>query len=567
MDAFSDPEIEEIIVWTSSQVGKTTIIENVVGYYIDQDPAPILVVQPILDVARTFSKDRLSPMLRDTPCLQNKISDGNSRDPDNTVFHKVFKGGHVTMAGANSSASLGNRPIRIALQDEIDRYPASVGTEGDPCGLATKRTTAFWNRKIGKFSTGTIKGRSRIESAYEASDMRKFYVPCPHCGEFQILKWKQLKWPKDEKGKHIPEDAWYECGYCYREITDVDKPQMLREGEWRAERQTKGIAGFWLNELYSPWVSFGNMAVRFIQAKKGGPEVLQVFINTALAETWEEGETTVDDNTLVGRREQYGPEVPAGAVLLTAGVDIQVDRIEVRVDAHAVGNECWGLEHKILYGDPVRKQVWDDLDEYLMRLWKHEFGIYLPVSGVAIDTGYLNHQVYAFVKPRQTRRVHGYLQRVFAIKGANEPMKPFLNRPSKNNIAKINLFNIGVNTAKDTLHARLRITEPGPGYVHHNYSFDEEYFKQLTNEVRKIKKGVRIWEAKAGAKVEGLDLAVYSMAALGLLNINLEKLAVLLQEKIKKQKEQGDQEGGNPIVPVPKKTGRRVISQGIKRDV
>jgi len=270
----------------------------------------------------------------------------------------------------------------------------------------------------------------------------------------------------------------------------------------------------------------------------------------------------------LARKEQYGPELPANVVLLTAGVDIQVNRIEIKVVGHGIHDETWRMEYKVLKGDPVRQQVWNDLDEYLMTLWKHKLGVSLPISGACIDTGYLTQQVYAFVKPRQQRRVFGFLQRVFAIKGSNEPMKPFLNRPSFNKIAQVHLYMLGVNTAKDTIHARLKINKPGPGYMHFPLDFDEEYFKQLTAEVRRFKKGVRIWEARPGAKVEALDNEVYAMAARGLLNANLERLAERLQERVKARPEgyiQKNRRGVNPIVLVPRrKKGRRIIHPGIR---
>ena len=499
-------------------------------------------------------------MLRDTPCLKGQVG-YKTRISESTILHRVFHGGHVTVAGANSAASLAGRPIRILLMDEIDRYPFSAGAEGDPCYLAEKRTTTFWNRKIAMFSTPTIKGLSRIEMAYESSDKRKFYVPCPHCNEFQILKWAQCKWPKD-----TPLEAYYECEFCKGIITDADKTQMLRYGEWRAEKPVKGIAGFWVNELYSPWVSFSNMAMRFLRSKKD-PEQLKVFVNTALAETWEEGET-MEDTSLISRRERYGPDLPSNVVILTAGVDIQGDRIESEVVGWGVGQETWGIERKFFYGDPARMQVWKDLDEYLQKLWKHEYGIYLPISAVCIDTGFMTQQAYVFVKPRQTRYIHGFLQRIFAIKGSSEAMKPFLSRASKNNVAKINLFTLGVNTAKDTIHAWLKIDKPGPCYAHFPFEYDDDFFAQLTSEVRIYRKGIRIWEKKAGKRNEALDNRVYAMAAIGLINANLEKVAINLQERAKKLKEQDNMQGGqenNRIIPVGKQRKIKKTSRWVNK--
>jgi phage terminase large subunit GpA-like protein len=336
MNAFSDPYIEKIVCMTAAQVGKTEILNNVVGYFIDHDPSPILVVQPTLDIGKAYSKDRLAPMLRDSPALKGRVKDVKSKDSHNTVLYKKFVGGHITIAGANSAASLASRPIRIVLCDEVDRYPVSAGTEGDPVDLAFKRATTFWNRKVGIVSTPTLKNFSRIEKAYEESDMRKFYVPCPACSEMQILRWANVKWPKDR-----PLEAVYVCEFCGTEIGDADKIRMVRQGVWKAERECKGVAGFWLNELYSPWISFGNMASRFLQAKHKGQETLKVFINTALAETWEEEGESISDVGIMGRREKYEAEAPMGVGLLTSAADVQQDRIEVLTIGWGISEEAW----------------------------------------------------------------------------------------------------------------------------------------------------------------------------------------------------------------------------------
>ena len=222
-------------------------------------------------------------MLRDTTVLKELVKDPRARDSNNTILHKTFAGGHITMAGANSASSLASRPIRIVFMDEVDRFPALAGSEGDPVALTKKRTTTFWNRKIIMTSTPTVKGASRIEQAFSESDQRKYYVPCPECGEFQILYWANIKWNQDEVGKHLPETARYVCEFCNHEIKEADKSRLLLGGEWRATDESNGVAGFWINELYSPWVSWSDMVTTFIEAKKY-PETLKVFTNTALAE-------------------------------------------------------------------------------------------------------------------------------------------------------------------------------------------------------------------------------------------------------------------------------------------
>ena len=280
MDAASDPETETIVLMTSAQIGKTAMIENVIGYYVTQDPSPILCLQPTLEMAATFSKDRLAPMLRDTPALRGLVKDARARDSGNTQLHKQFPGGHITMTGANSPANLASRPIRIVLCDEVDRYPESAGTEGDAVALATKRTATFWNRKMLVTSTPTIKNLSRIEQAFLGSDQRRYWVPCPDCGEHQLLKWANVKW---DEGK--TETAHYVCEHCGSCIDEQHKPAMLAAGEWRADAVFRGIAGFHLNEIYSLWRRWSEMAADFLTAKHAGSEMLKAFVNTSLGET------------------------------------------------------------------------------------------------------------------------------------------------------------------------------------------------------------------------------------------------------------------------------------------
>ena len=517
MDAVNDPTIHTVVVMKAAQIGWTEILNNVLGYFIDQDPAPVLMVQPTLEMAAAWSKDRFAPMVRDTPALTDKVSDSKARDSGNTILHKTFPGGHVTMAGANSPSGLASRPIRIVLADEIDRYPASAGAEGDPVSLARKRMATFWNRKLLMGSTPTVKGVSRIEAAFDGSDQRRYWVPCPHCEETQTLKWANVKWPKDE-----PEKAYYVCEHCGCEITDADKPAMLRAGEWRAEGEANGIAGFHINEIYSPWSTFASMAVAFV-ADKQFPETLKTWINTALGETWEEEGDQVDDESLLGRREEYGPEIPEGALVLTAGVDVQQDRLEVGVDAWGPSDECWAMDYRVLWGDPTQPEVWDDLDDVLKADWPHELGHRIRIGVTCIDSGYLTDMVYAFTGPRKRRKV-------FATKGMDGAGRPIAGPPSaqKTKDGKvITKFLIGVDEAKRILAYRLQ-AKPGPGRCHWHQEFDEEYFAQLTAE-KKITKHTRghpynVW-IKTRPRNEALDIRVLNMAALKILNPKWDVLA------------------------------------------
>lgn len=559
MDAIVDPLTTKIVLMFPAQSGKTEVINNVIGYYIDQDPAPILLMEPTLEIARAWSKDRFAPMLRDTPALRGKVKDPRSRDSGNTQLHKIFDAGHITMCGANSPASLASRPIRIVLLDEIDRYPPSAGSEGDPVKLAEARARTFLNRKIAVASTPTTKGMSRIEAEFETSDQRKFWVPCPHCGAYQIMMFKNIKWPKGE-----PENAAYYCAHCSAQVLDRDKPSMLAEGEWRAEGEFKGVAGFWINGLYSPWLTFAEIAAIWAEAKRqaerGNIEPLKVAVNTVLTESFIETGDTVRDDALFARREPYGPEVPEAAVILTAGVDIQDDRIEVQVDAFGPGEERWNIDHRILWGDTSAiphdprqgttsakdRTVWDDLDDWLLTAWEHESGATLPIACACVDSGHRTDEVYRFVRPRQKRRV-------FAVKGLSIPGRPIVARFTLQKHHGVKLFPLGVDTAKQRIYARLKVTEPGPGYMHFPMPRDEEYFRQLTSEqlMTKYYKGHprKEWILPPGMRNEALDITVYALAALYIINPDIDRLAARLKT------------GVDPAPP----RRRRIRSRGVER--
>ena len=343
MDSINDPAINEIVVMSCSQVGKTEILLNAIGYYIAYEPAPILVVQPTLEMARAWSQDRLAPMIRDSSILKYKVADVKSKDSANTVLHKVFNGGHITACGANSPASLASRPIKIVLCDEIDRYPPTAGSEGDPVLLAKRRSATFWDSKLVLTSTPTVKGNSQIENAYYESDQRKFYVPCKKCKKKQTLKWSQVKWEKDK-----PETAKYICEHCEKKWDNLDRVNSISKGSWKATEKFNGRAGFFLNGLYSPWVTLEEAVGEFLRAKKQ-PETLRVFVNTYLGETWEDEGERIDDLGLYERREDY--TFPEEVILLTAGVDIQDDRIEVEVVGWGLEEETWSIDYHIIYGD------------------------------------------------------------------------------------------------------------------------------------------------------------------------------------------------------------------------
>lgn len=529
MDALGDPSVEAVVIMSSAQIGKTEIINNVIGYHIHLDPAPILLLQPTLEMAEAWSKDRFAPMLRDTDSLRGLVKDPRTRDSGNTLLHKRFPGGHITMAGANSPASLASRPIRLVLCDEVDRYPVSAGTEGDPVSLAKKRSTTFWNRKLLLTSTPTIKGASRIEAAFLQSDQRRFHVPCLHCGEMQTLKWQQVKWESDENEegikRHKPETAHYVCEHCDGALRDSDKLAMLKAGQWIAEAPFTGIVGFHVNELYSPWVTFPQMVAEFLKAKKL-PETLKTWVNTSLGESWEEAGESIEADALMQRKESWGFEAPEEVAVITAGVDVQGDRLEIEIKGWGIGEESWSLDYRQFFGDPAQDAVWQELDAYLQRPVKSKTGMHLNIACACIDSGGHHTQaVYEFCKSRAVRGI-------FPVKGMNQPGKPLVGRPSKNNRYKIRLYPLGVDTGKEVIYSRLRLTDHGPGYCHFPVDRDREYFLQLTAEkqVTRFHKGAarREW-IKTRSRNEALDCNVYALAALKLLNPDLDALAAAMR--------------------------------------
>jgi len=515
MDACSDPLIEQVVVMSAAQVGKTEVINNLIGFYVDQDPAPILVVMPTLEMARSWSTDRLAPMLMESPRLSGKVEEPRTRDSGNTILHKRFPGGHLTVVGANSASGLSSRPIRVVLCDEVDRYPPSAGTEGDAIALAYRRTATFWNRKLILTSTPSIKGLSRIEQAWLQSDQRRFHVPCPACHADQLLSWGApdapfgLKW---ESGR--PETAAYLCAACGVLIDEADKYGMLAAGRWVAGViGQQRIAGFHLNALYSPWTRWADLARQFLEAKPYR-ETLKTFVNTVFGEPWEEEGEQLNPASLTDRREEYRAIVPAGVALLTAGVDVQGDRLEVLVNGWGQGEESWRIHYEQLFGDPGREDVWQRLDHVLANSYKHETGADIRIRSACIDAmGGHTEMVYRFTAARKARNI-------WAVRGATKPGQALLGRPSKPNKFGAKLLPIGTETGKDILFSRLRILQAGPGYLHFPHWLDAEYFAQLTAEkaITRYVKGrpVRSYE-KTRPRNEALDLEVYALAALALL--------------------------------------------------
>ncbi|MCO6052330.1 phage terminase large subunit family protein [Mesorhizobium sp. RP14(2022)] len=539
MDAISDKQTHTVVLMSSSQVGKSEILLNLIGYHVHRDPAPLLMVQPSLDAAESFSKERLAPMIRDTPALASRIAPVRARDSGNTILHKSFPGGHLSLVGANSPAGLSSRPVRVVVGDEVDRYEQSAGTEGDPVTLAIKRTTNFWNRKIVLASTPGTRGLSRIERAFEGSDQRRFLVPCPDCGHAQRLVWARVVWSKEE-GTHRPETAHYACEACGSLWDDGQRLNAVRHGQWIAERPFRGIAGFHLNELYSPWRRLSETVSDFLAAKDA-PELLKAWTNTALGETWEDQAERLDASGLLSRGETYDETcVPSPVRLVTAGIDVQGDRLECSRWGWGVGEESWLIEHQIILGDPAQPAIWDELDDWLATDCQSETGARLKTRAACIDMGGHHTQaVLKFCRDRKGRRIHA----VIGMGGSRPIWTP---KASKSKLGKLSFYGVGVDTAKDTIYARLQIEGPDtmsepptqpqqaertglsshalqpdhashPGYVHLPLSVTASFVAQLVAEVVQVRmvKGrpVREWVLPSGKRNEALDCAVYALAA------------------------------------------------------
>lgn len=511
--------VQRVVFMKSAQVGASELGFNWLGYIIHSSPGPVMMVQPTTETAERVSKQRIAPMIEETPVLREIIAPARAKDSGNTMLVKEFPGGFLVITGGNSPVGLRSMPVKYLFFDEADAAPADAGGEGDPLELAEKRTTTFARRKIFIVSTPTVKDLSRVEREFERGDQRRYFVPCPHCEAMQWLKWRQLKWPEGEPGA-----AQYECEACGKLIPERHKTEMLERGEWRATAPFDGItASFHISSLYSPlgWKSWSELVREFLKARTN-PELLKTFVNTSLGETWEDDYSAkVGAAGLRERAEFYEPGVvPAAACILVAGVDVQDNRLEVTLKAYGRGEEAWVVSHQAIFGDPARAELWKQLDQVLLRTYRHESGGEVAVAAAAIDSGgHHTHEVYQYTRERRGRHV-------IAVKGQSQRGKPAIAKPTKVDVNfrgqslrhGAEVYPMGSDTIKTTLYGRLKLSEPGPGYVHFHAELPPDYFDQLTAEKQIIRyvKGfpVREWTKKSGARNEALDCAVMAYAAL-----------------------------------------------------
>lgn len=528
MDAISDPNVERISVMKSARVGFTKMFCAAVGYFIEHDPCPIMLVQPTLDDARRHSKEDIAPMIRDVPAIRDLVAEPKSRDSDNTILEKIYRGGSLSLVGANSARGFRRTSRRVVIFDEVDGYPVSAGSEGDQVALGIRRTEYYWNRKILAGSTPTIAGASRIEALFEEGDQRRYHVPCPQCGAYQVLRFPNLKWADGN-----PESAYFVCEKNGCVIEEQDKRAMVEQGRWLPDApdhftETHRHASFhiWAAYSYSPNATWGQLAAEFLTAKRGGPLTLKTFINTALGETWHDRGEAPDWERLMKRRDAYQiGTVPAGAMLLTAGVDVQKDRLVVEVVGWGRGKVSWSVDYAVLPGDTsdLDRGPWVQLQGFLDRTYLHAGGTPLAIALLAVDSGYNTQDVYTWARKYPMSRVIATkgLSGGSALIGAPSPVE--VSDRGRRLKRGYRCWPVCGGIAKSELYGWLRLEvqsdggKEAPGYCHFP-EYNEDYFRQLTAEqlipVKDRRGFIRLeWSLIPGRENHVLDCRVLARAA------------------------------------------------------
>jgi phage terminase large subunit GpA-like protein len=521
MDAITDPDNEDIVFVTSSQVGKTTIIVAAQGFYCEADPCAQLSAWPTQDVADAFQSETFDPTVRDSVEWRSVMT-GRTE----------FKGGQINFVGANTPNKLAMRPIRVVTGDEVDRWPISSGKEGSPVELAKKRRTTYQNRKGLWVSTPVHEDTSVIVQLFKETRQHYFQVTCPSCSLKQVLKWDNVIYSKGRE-----DDAEYACDGCGDLWSEMKKRRLVREGEWThlAKGPFKCFhadtpphrerIGFWINELYSPWSSMREMAHAWTRAE-GNPEFEQTFYNTRLGLPYRGGISAfADPEGLKVRREKYDPKkCPKRAALLTAAADVQDDRIEVLVTAWGKGDECWLLDHHVINLDPSTDAAWDELAKFLEGGYDHlgEAGEQLGIFSATVDSGgHFTQKAYQFsAKWLKVGR------RWYAHKGVPGEKKPIWIQSEQRFKDNIKLFLIGVDDAKATIYTRYANQKPGPGYVHLHEGISDDQIAQMTSERAETEYvdgyPKRKWTKPRHRRNEMLDLLVYNYAVRCSVNIDMD---------------------------------------------
>ncbi len=562
---------EQVKVIKGTQLGFTEVGLNTILAYMDLYPCPILMVMPVETLAKKFSNAKLTPSIKAIPHLNKKIKNAKSIDDGGGTFEKDFDGGMFSLGWSYSASAFASFSAKVVVLDDVDRFPDDVEDEGDPLELGKNRADAFAGRKIYINSTPTTKDASKIEREFEDSDQREYFMPCPHCtpkehalqhrGNMIRFTIDAFRYEKDSSGA-IVGDPYMVCGHCGGIIDEHEKSWMMSAAsgaKWIPLNPGHIHRGYKLNSFYSPlgWLGWKNIAQEHVKAhkamKRGNNKLLKKFMNTRLAETFEEEIEKVDDDVLMEHVETYEAQVPEGVLVLTAGIDTQDDRLEIEVVGWGHLDESWSIDYRVFHGDTRGKEVWSRLDEYLFHTrFKRKDGSEMMVHTSCLDTGgHRTKESYAFALTR-------FLRRLYAIKGAKPVDAPIIPRkPTRKDRKKPPLFNIGVNKIKDVIYDYMMTDEKGAGYMHFPDlpQYDKGYFKQLTAEKRE-KSGRWV---KFRERNEALDVRVYAYAALHLsgmdLNIIKERGPVVVAST----------DTAGVATGTTKKRRRRIISSGVRR--
>lgn len=554
LDVIKEPGIRRIDYMTGAQLGKTTVMQCIASYFIDHEPKSQIIAQPTEGDTQTFRETKLNPMLDANPKIKNKLAKPRGREGANNSRLISYSGGWLMFSWARSPNTLRGRSAPVTHADEVDAM--DVTKEGDPVNLLQQRSATFGDQQLSiRSSTPTIKGASRIETGFLAGDQRRFYVVCPDCGESQYFRWENVTWhgrrstgikdaAEDLQGEHDPGSALYACNHCGSLWNDGQRIAAIRGAEaaglgWIAAKPFAGHASFHAPEMLSTMRRLKDIVQSYLDKLRD--DDLQTFVNVSLAETYEEPGEKADPNSLLARVEEYAAPVPMGGVYLTAGIDMQIDRLECEVVAWGLSEESWSVGYFVLWGDPLGDEVWFDLDNLLAEKWRHETGVMLKVSAACLDTGGTKgytQAAYEYARGKEARKL-------FAVKGIAGWDRPIVEKPmrkqSGRNARKVALFLVGADQAKAVVMRRLANPTPGPGYCHFPNDYDESYFRGLTAEklVTNYRKGqpVREWTKPDKERNEPLDCRAYALAALKIMQPNLRLHQERLMQKAESLKE------------------------------
>jgi phage terminase large subunit GpA-like protein len=523
LDVMCDEIHQDVVFNKPAQVGFTEAVNQAVGCWMHHDPSGIIVIQPNDSMAKSWMKERIDPMLAESPTLRGIVrSENGRRTSDDTMQRKMFRNGWLVTVGANAPSGLRSRPARRAVGDERSGWTLDARNQGDPWDLVGERTATFWNAKRVQGSTPGERGTCPITEALAKSDRRRYHVACPACGHRAPLEWRtpegdyRLVCERDAANQIVPESARYLCTACGVLIPEKEKPRMMSPGRgalWVPEMPGRSMVGFDLNGLYSPWRSWAQIMELWLAAQ-GDPERMKVFVTHVLAEPHYVKREKLEVHTLQARAEPL-PVAPKEAAFAVASVDVQKDRVETLVCAWAARYEAWAWEWQQWDGDPSQDGCWGDALHYLRGL-----ALGVPLRGIVVDFGYLTNTAEA--KVAEWQRALGAGVRVFGVHGVGGPGRPVIQRPAKAKTRRTSRsWPVGTDTVKDALlnhGVRVPVPPGGPGALHFADDLPDEFYAQVTSEgpelVRHGGRMARVWrKIDKNAANEALDLLVYNYAA------------------------------------------------------